>query len=107
MYENIAKAALTYEEQVQNYSIFSDLMKKGVRLKNLLEKAEKPTDPELFAVMERTVKDDKSVCEAKTALCTAKEEAVCRLCAQDEGYITARIKYEEAVSRAYAESQKK
>jgi hypothetical protein len=106
MYENIAKAALTYEEQAQNYSIFSDLMKKGVKLKDLLEKAEKPTDPELFAVMERSVKDDKTVCEAKAALCEAKEEALCRLCAQDDGYISARMRYEEAVSKAYAEAQK-
>lgn len=69
-------------------------------------KAEKPTDPELFAVMERSVKEDKTVCEAKAALCEAKEEALCRLCAQDDGYISARMRYEEAVSKAYAEAQK-
>ncbi len=106
MYDNIVKAALTYEEQAQNYSIFSELMKKGVKLKDLVEKAEKPTAPELFTVMEDAVRNCDTVKEACAELEKTEHCAVHRLCMQDEEYRKAREKYEEIVTKAYAASVK-
>ena len=124
-YENILKAvnsegkALSTKQQADNYSTFSELMKQGVYLPDLLKKIddlesrvdemgkpkENPIDAELFAVMEQAVKDDTGVLEAKRRLQNEKTRVISEMCIRDERYREAFDAYRRAVNSAYV-SQK-
>ena len=123
-YENIMRAVnggnqLTTAQQSENYSTFSELMKQGVYLPDLLKKIdsmekrmaeiekpkENPIDAELFAVMEQAVKDDPEVMGTKRTLQSEKTRVISELCIKDEQYRKAFDSYRRAVNSAYV-SQK-
>jgi len=120
-YENILKAvnsegkALSTKQQADNYSTFSELMKQGVYLPDLLKKIdalesrvdemskpkENPIDAELFAVMEQAVKDDPAVVEARRKLQAEKTRVISELCMQSEAYRDAFNQYRRQVNSSY------
>ncbi len=120
-YENILKAvnsegkSLSTKQQADNYSTFSELMKQGVYLPDLLKKIdalesrvdemskpkENPIDAELFAVMEQAVKDDPSVANAKRELQNEKTRVISELCIRDERYRDAFENYRHIVNSCY------
>lgn len=121
MYDNIQKvlngstSTLTPAQQSENYKVFSDIMKEGIylpdmmaRLKELeakMEKMDRPKenaiDAQLFAVMESAVKDDQGVIDAKRQLQAEKSRIISDLCMADERYRGAFDRYRTAVNAAY------
>lgn len=115
-YSNILNAVkgqqLTAGQQSDNYNAFSQLMKEGVYIPDLLKKIdvlekkvadmERP-DTELFVVMESAVKGDADVKAAYQRRQDAKTAAIARICLQDEGFRKADDEYRQAVHRAYVE----
>ena len=119
-YDNILKAVgggsqLTTAQQSDNYSTFSEMMKQGVYLPDLLKRLdamekklseiekpkENPIDAELFGVMEQAVKDDQAVVNAKRVLQNERSRVISELCVRDDGYRKAYDEYRRAVNAAY------
>ena len=126
-YGNILKAlgkedphqgGLTYEQQSANYSAFSQMMKDGVYIPDLLKRIEtledqvkeqavkKDTlDADLFSVMEQAVKGDPDVKKARQRLAEEKTRVITDLCMRDEGYRGAMESYRRAVNAAYVHTR--
>lgn len=126
-YGNILKAlgkeepqqgGLTYEQQSANYSAFSQMMKDGVYIPDLLKRIEtleaqvkeqavkKDTlDADLFSVMEQAVKGDPDVKRARQRLAEEKTRVITDLCMRDEGYRGAMESYRRAVNAAYVHTR--
>lgn len=123
-YSNILKAVqnqsqpavsptLSTAQQVENYSVFSDLMKQGVYLPDMIKRIDdlekkvndldrKPSvDPALFTVMEDAVKDDQAVKDAYGKMVTAKNDAIRKLVMNDPDFKAAYDAYRQAVQTAY------
>lgn len=113
-----AQGGLTFQQQSENYSAFSDLMKQGVYIPDLLKRidtleaqvreqgAKKDTlDADLFAVMEAAVKGDEDVRKARQRLADEKTRVIAELCSRDEGYRQASEAYRRAVNSAYIRSK--
>ena len=122
-YDNILKAlgkedpqqtGLSYQQQTENYQTFSDLMKQGVYIPDLLKRIEtleaqvreqgarKDTmDADLFSVMEASVKGDEEVKAAKQRLADEKSRVIAEICSKDEGYTKAMEDYRRTVNAAY------
>lgn len=112
--EPAPQAGLTLQQQSDNYSAFSDLMKQGVYIPDLLKRidaleaqvreqgAKKDTvDADLFSVMEASVKGDDEVKAAKQRLADEKSRVISEICARDEGYRQAMDAYRRTVNAAY------
>lgn len=109
-----AQGGLTFQQQSDNYSAFSDLMKQGVYIPDLLKRIDaleaqvreqgqrKDTmDADLFSVMEAAVKGDDEVKAAKQRLADEKSRVISEICSKDEGYRQAMEAYRRAVNAAY------
>lgn len=112
--EDTPQGGLTYQQQTDNYSAFSDLMKQGVYIPDLLKRIEtleaqvreqgarKDTmDADLFSVMEASVKGDEEVKAAKQRLADEKSRVIAEICSKDEGYMKAMEDYRRTVNAAY------
>ena len=112
--EDTPQGGLTYQQQTDNYSAFSDLMKQGVYIPDLLKRIDaleaqvreqgqrKDTmDADLFSVMEAAVKGDDEVKAAKQRLADEKSRVISEICSKDEGYRQAMEAYRRAVNAAY------
>lgn len=112
--EPAPQAGLTFQQQTENYSAFSDLMKQGVYIPDLLKRIDaleaqvreqgqrKDTmDADLFSVMEAAVKGDDEVKAAKQRLADEKSRVISEICSKDEGYRQAMESYRRAVNAAY------
>lgn len=108
------QGGLSYQQQTENYSAFSDLMKQGVYIPDLLKRidaleaqvreqgAKKDTiDADLFSVMEASVKGDEEVKAARQRLADEKSRVISEICSRDEGYRTAMEAYRRTVNAAY------
>ena len=126
-YNNILKAlggkpqqssGLTIQQQSDNYNAFSELMKQGVYLPDLMKRMEgmeakikemderrSAEDMDLFAVMESAVKNDPTVVEAKRKVAEEKNRVIAELCAKDPRFMAARDEYRRAVNQAYVRSK--
>lgn len=125
-FDNIRKAlgqtqqppGLSYQQQSDNYSVFSDLMKEGVYIPDLLKRIEtleaqvkeqsvkKDTlDADLFSVMEQAVKSDPDVKRARQRLAEEKTRVITDMCMRDEGYRGAMESYRRAVNAAYVHTR--
>lgn len=127
-YDNILKAVnngkdpqqggLSFQQQTENYQTFSDLMKQGVYIPDLLKRIEtleaqvreqgarKDTmDADLFSVMEASVKGDEEVKAAKQRLADEKSRVIAEICSKDEGYTKAMEDYRRTVNAAYIRSK--
>ena len=120
-YENILNAVkssgdgLTTQQKADNYNTFSEMMKQGVYLPDLVkdmealkakvQELERPktseVDAEIFAVMEHAVKDDPDVVQAKNRLARAKTRVISELCMRDEEYRRLFDEYRTAVHTKY------
>lgn len=122
-YGNILKAlggqgqqssGLTMQQQSDNYSAFSELMKQGVYLPDLMKRMEgmeakikemdarrSAEDMDLFAVMESAVKDASEVKEARQRMADEKSRVISRLCMDDPGYRDAVETYRRVVNQTY------
>ena len=122
-YDNILKAlgkedpqqtGLSYHQQTENYQTFSDLMKQGVYIPDLLKRIETleaqvreqgtrkdAMDADLFSVMEASVKGDEEVKAAKQRLADEKSRVIAEICSKDEGYTKAMEDYRRTVNAAY------
>lgn len=122
-YDNILKAlgkedpqqtGLSYQQQTENYQTFSDLMKQGVYIPDLLKRIETleaqvreqgtrkdAMDADLFSVMEASVKGDEEVKAAKQRLADEKSRVIAEICSKDEGYTKAMEDYRRTVNAAY------
>ena len=120
-FDNIKRAlgqsqseGLSYQQQSDNYTAFSDLMKQGVYIPDLLKRIEtleaqvreqgarKDTmDADLFSVMEASVKGDEEVKAAKQRLADEKSRVIAEICSKDEGYMKAMEDYRRTVNAAY------
>lgn len=109
-----AQGGLTFQQQSDNYTAFSDLMKQGVYIPDLLKRIEtleaqvreqgarKDTmDADLFSVMEASVKGDEEVKAAKQRLADEKSRVIAEICSKDEGYMKAMEDYRRTVNAAY------
>lgn len=116
--EPAPQAGLTLQQQSDNYSAFSDLMKQGVYIPDLLKRidaleaqvreqgAKKDTiDADLFSVMEASVKGDEEVKAARQRLADEKCRVISEMCARDEGYRNALEAYRRTVNAAYIRSK--
>lgn len=112
--EDTPQGGLTYQQQTENYSAFSDLMKQGVYIPDLLKRIDaleaqvreqgqrKDTmDADLFSVMEASVKGDEEVKAAKQRLADEKSRVIAEICSKDEGYMKAMEDYRRTVNAAY------
>ena len=124
-FDNIKRAlgqsqseGLSYQQQSDNYTAFSDLMKQGVYIPDLLKRIEtleaqvreqgarKDTmDADLFSVMEASVKGDEEVKAAKQRLADEKSRVIAEICSKDEGYMKAMEDYRRTVNAAYIRSK--
>ena len=108
------QGGLSYQQQTENYSAFSDLMKQGVYIPDLLKRIDaleaqvkeqgqrkEVIDADLFAVMEASVKGDDDVKAAKQRLADEKSRVISEICSRDEGYRTAMEAYRRTVNAAY------
>lgn len=122
-YGNILKAlggqgqqpsGLTMQQQSDNYSAFSELMKQGVYLPDLMKRMEgmeakikemdarrSAEDMDLFAVMESAVKDAPEVKEARQRMADEKSRVISCLCMDDPGYRDAVESYRRVVNQTY------
>lgn len=122
-YNNILKAlggqgqqpsGLTMQQQSDNYSAFSELMKQGVYLPDLMKRMEgmeakikemdarrSAEDMDLFAVMESAVKDAPEVKEARQRMADEKSRVIARMCMDDPGYRDAVESYRRVVNQTY------
>lgn len=109
-----AQGGLTFQQQSENYSAFSDLMKQGVYIPDLLKRidaleaqvreqgAKKDTlDADLFAVMEASVKGDDDVKSSRQRLADEKSRVISEICMRDDGYRNALEAYRRTVNAAY------
>ena len=109
-----AQGGLTFQQQSDNYSAFSDLMKQGVYIPDLLKRIDaleaqvkeqgqrkEVIDADLFAVMEASVKGDDDVKAAKQRLADEKSRVISEICSRDDGYRTAMEAYRRTVIAAY------
>lgn len=107
--QNTSESRLTYEEQAQNYSLFSDLMRKGVRLQDLIDKANTPKEPsidtELFSIMEVTVAKEEGVRSAKAELEQMGQRILRKICMSDPQYSNAYKNYRDQVTKAYMDKK--
>ena len=116
--EPAPQAELTLQQQSDNYSAFSDLMKQGVYIPDLLKRidaleaqvreqgSKKDTvDADLFSVMEASVKGDEEVKAARQRLADEKSRVISEICARDEGYRNALDAYRRTVNAAYIRSK--
>ena len=116
--EDTPQGGLTYQQQTENYSAFSDLMKQGVYIPDLLKRidaleaqikeqgARRDTvDADLFAVMESAVKGDDDVKRARQRLAEEKTRVISDMCMRDDGYRQAMESYRRAVNSAYIRSK--
>lgn len=127
-YSNIAqavregpqKANLTYQQQADNYNTFSELMKQNVYLPDLvkrldaleakvreLDRPHDQTDRELFAVMEKSVKDDPEVRRARERMASEKTRVLTDLCIKDPGFQEAYSAYKKTVGDAYIKQKER
>lgn len=109
------KMGLTPAEQSENYNAFSELMKQGVHLPTLLKRMDdletkvkalesqpkQDTNAELLAVMERAVKNDPEVRDARQRVADVKSKIISEMCMQDERYKQALEDYKTTVNRVY------
>lgn len=127
-YDNILKAlnqpqqptpaspsgGLSFQQQSDNYAAFSDLMKQGVYIPDLLKRIDAleaqvkeqgqrkdVMDADLFSVMEASVKGDDEVKAAKQRLADEKSRVISEICSKDEGYRQAMDAYRRTVNAAY------
>ena len=121
-YNNILKAlgkpsqssGLTIQQQSDNYNAFSELMKQGVYLPDLMKRMEgmeakikemderrSAEDMDLFAVMESAVKDAPEVKEARQKVADEKSRVIARMCMDDPGYRDAVESYRRVVNQTY------
>ena len=116
--EDPQQGGLTYEQQSANYSAFSQMMKDGVYIPDLLKRIEtleaqvkeqavkKDTlDADLFSVMEQAVKSDPDVKRARQRLAEEKTRVITDLCMRDDGYRGAMESYRRAVNAAYVHTR--
>ena len=108
------QGGLSYQQQTENYSAFSDLMKQGIYIPDLLkridaleaqvkEQGQKKDvmDADLFAVMETSVRGDDEVKAAKQRLADEKSRVISEICSKDDGYRQAMDAYRRTVNAAY------
>ena len=116
--EDPQQGGLTYEQQSANYSAFSQMMKDGVYIPDLLKRIEtleaqvkeqavkKDTlDADLFSVMEQAVKGDPDVKKARQRLAEEKTRVISEMCMRDDGYRGAMESYRRAVNAAYVHTR--
>lgn len=127
-YSNVLKAlqgmqgsaqGLSYAQQSENYSTFSELMRKGVYLPDMLKRLDEleskvktlETHPkhdanaELIAVMEASVKSDPEVKKARQKVADIKTAIISEMCMRDPRYADAVEEYKTTVNRVYIASR--
>ena len=127
-YSNVLKAlqemqgsaqGLSYAQQSENYSTFSELMRKGVYLPDMLKRLDEleskvktlETQPkhdanaELIAVMEASVKSDPEVKKARQKVADIKTAIISEICMRDPRYADAVEEYKTTINRVYIASR--
>lgn len=112
-YQNILNAigqkpadnALSASERVENYNLLEKLNAQGIKLADLMKKAEqnepKGEDPEVFSIMESAVKNDPEVKEARQRVADVKSTVLAKICYQYPEYKEAIDNYRHVVSKTY------
>lgn len=109
------KPKLTLEQQAMNYDTFSELMKQGVYLPDLVQSiealkaevaelkkgAKTGIDTDLFEAMEASVKGVPEVKQARQRMADVKSTVINELCMNDPRYKEAYDDYRRAVNKAY------
>lgn len=104
---------LTTAQELDNYAAFSELMKRGVYLPDLIKKMDEPTqetpeiiDEDILEVMESAVSDDDEVKDAYRRVVDAKNAVLRKLCLADPDFRKAHEEYQRVVRRKYVELKK-
>lgn len=109
------KSKLTLDQQAENYNMFSEMMKQGVYLPDLVKKvdiltaeveslktkAKTEVDTELFEAMEASVKSVPEVKRAKQHMADVKSMVISEMCMKDPRYQEAYDEYRRTVNKAY------
>lgn len=104
---------LTTAQELDNYAAFSELMKRGVYLPDLIKRMDEPPqdtpeiiDEDILEVMESAVSDDDEVKEAYRKVVESKNAVLRRLCLSDQDFRKAHEEYQRVVRRKYVELKK-
>lgn len=112
-YQNILNAigqkpadnALSASERVENYNLLEKLNAQGIKLSDLMKKAEqsesKGEDPEVFSIMESAVKNEPAVKEARQKAAEMKSSVLAKICYQYPEYKAVIDEYRAIVTKAY------
>lgn len=96
---------LSAADRVENYNLLEKLNAQGIKLADLMKKAEQNTpkedDAELFSLMEVAVKDDAEVKSARQKVVDVKSAVLAKICYQHPEYRAAIDEYRAVVSRTY------
>lgn len=104
---------LTTAQELDNYAAFSELMKKGVYLPDLIKRIDDPPkqeteiiDEDILEVMESAVSEDQEVKDAYVRVVDAKNAVLRKLCLSDPEFWKAHEEYQRVVRRKYVELKK-
>ena len=96
---------LSTAERVENYNLLEKLNAQGIKLSDLMKKAEqneaKNDDAELFSLMEASVKGDSEVKSARQRVADVKSSVLAKICYQYPEYKEAIDEYRRTVARVY------
>lgn len=106
---------LSYEQQSDNYNTFSEMMRKGIYLPDLLKRLDDmeakvkalesqpkhDTNAELFSVMESAVRNSDSVRDARQNVADVKTQILTEICMKDKRFADAVSEYQTIVKREY------
>ena len=96
---------LSTADRVENYNLLEKLNAQGIKLSDLMKKAEqneaKSDDAELFSLMEASVKGDPEVKSARQRVADVKSSVLAKICYQYPEYKEAIDEYRRTVARVY------
>ena len=96
---------LSTADRVENYNLLEKLNAQGIKLSDLVKKAEqneaKSDDAELFSLMEASVKGDSEVKSARQRVADVKSSVLAKICYQYPEYKEAIDEYRRTVARVY------
>lgn len=99
------ESKLSAADRVENYNILEKLNAQGIKLSELMKKAEqnevKSDDAELFSLMEASVKGDSAVMSARQRVADVKSAVLAKICYQYPEYKEAVDEYRRTVARVY------
>lgn len=111
--------SLSWEQQSENYNIYSELTKKGVYIPDLLKRLDdleskvremesqpkRDTNAEILAVMEQAVRNHPDVKASRQHVADVKSTIITEMCMKDPRYKQALEDYKTMVNKVYIQTR--